>query len=199
MTMRMMAALGLVLMLASCGSVKIPDLSALMPTVRPAMGWDARPEAAEWTARALAAVAVEDARLASLVPADIGTFCPAYPKAALPDRRAFWAGILSAVARYESTWNPKASGGGGRYIGIMQISPKTASYHGCAATSSGALKEGGANLECAVKIMASAVGKDGVVAGSGNRGVGRDWMPLRKADKRAAIAAWTSSQSYCSG
>jgi len=35
------------------------------------------------------------------------------------------------------------------------------------------------------------------VAGKGNRGIGRDWMPLRKASKRAEMADWTRSQSYC--
>jgi hypothetical protein len=35
------------------------------------------------------------------------------------------------------------------------------------------------------------------VVGSGNRGLGRDWAPFRKASKRADIAAWTSAQSYC--
>jgi len=196
--MRAVAILGLMAMLASCA----PTPPATASPGRPVMGWDARPEAAEWTARTLRAVGAEDARLAARVPADIATFCPTYADAPLPQRRAFWAGALSAVARYESSWNPQAAGGGGAYLGIMQISTRTAEQHGCAATSAaglkdGGLKNGGANLECAVQIMAAAVGRDGVVAGPGNRGVGRDWMPLRQEDKRRAIADWTSRQDYC--
>ena len=41
------------------------------------------------------------------------------------------------------------------------------------------------------------VARDGVVAGKGNRGIGRDWMPFRKGGKRAEMAAWVATQSYC--
>ncbi len=110
----------------------------------------------------------------------------------------FWAGLLSKVAKYESSWNPAAAGGGGLYIGLMQISPRTAGNYGCEATSAKALKDGAANLQCAVTILSQQVARDGVVAGQGNRGAGRDWMPFRDRAKRAEIAGWTKSQPYCS-
>ena len=186
------------LVLASCARLPLPDLTALLPQgALPAMRWDHRPEAADWTKRTLAAIARHDDVLAGQVPDDIKTWCPGYADAAVQDRRAFWAGLLSAVAKYESSWNPRASGGGGRYIGVMQISPKSAANYGCAAQSASALKDGAANLECAVEMIAHNVARDGVVAGKGNRGVGRDWMPLRKAAKRDAMAEWTSAQAYC--
>jgi hypothetical protein len=59
------------------------------------------------------------------------------------------------------------------------------------------LKDGEANLQCAVEIMSTQVAKDGLVAGSGNRGIGRDWAPLRSNEKRSAMSAWTSAQPYC--
>lgn len=187
-----------VLSLSACVEVPLPDLGGLMLAKdRPAMAWDHRPEAAQWTAQTLAAVGRHDVELANQVPSDIAKWCPAYAKAPIGQRRAFWVGVLSAAARYESSWNPKASGGGGRYIGVMQISPQSAAQHGCSATTSKTLKDGGANLECAVEIMASQVANDGVVAGKGNRGVGRDWMPFREAEKRNAMASWTRSQTYC--
>jgi hypothetical protein len=186
------------LALSACVPAKLPVVSDVLSSItRPAMRWDHRPEAAEWTARSLAAIQAHDDVLAGAVPADIQNWCPAYESNGLPERRAFWAGLLSAVAKYESSWNPAAAGGGGRYIGIMQISPKSAANHGCAATSAKALKDGGANLECAVEMMAEQVGRDGVVAGKGNRGVGRDWMPLRKGKMRGEMAAWTAAQGYC--
>ena len=163
----------------------------------PAMRWDHRPEARAWTGAALAAVAARDSQLASRVPADIATWCPGYESASLADRRAFWVGLMSAVAKYESSWNPKAAGGKGKYIGLMQISTQTARSAGCSAQSAGALKDGSANLACGVRIFASDVARDGVVAGGGKRGIGRDWMPFRKAAKRADMAAWTSAQPYC--
>jgi hypothetical protein len=196
--LRRLSVLGLFALLSACTPTKRPDLSGWLPGAgAPAMRWDHRPEAAEWTARSLVAVARNDSALAEKFPADIESWCPAYADNSLPERRAFWVGLLSAVAKYESSWNPAASGGGGRYIGVMQISPRSARNYGCTATSAGALKDGAANLECAVQMVAHNVGRDGVVAGKGNRGIGRDWMPFRKGDKRAEMAAWTKSQSYC--
>lgn len=165
----------------------------------PVMRWDHRPEAEIWTTRALASVERHDDDLTELVPADIAAWCPGYVKADETDRRAFWVGILSALAKHESTWNPAASGGGGRWIGLTQIAPGTARAFGCEATSAGALKDGGANLSCAVRIAAVQVGRDGLVAGNGRQGLGRDWAPFRSADKRAEMAAWTRGQSYCQG
>ena len=164
---------------------------------QPAMGWDARPEAANWTASTIAAVAQYDSVLAGAVPGDIAAWCPGYSKASLAERRAFWSGLLSALAKYESSWNPEAAGGGGRYVGLLQISPQTARSNGCAASSAAALKDGSANLACGVKIMARQVAQDNMVAGNGRRGLGRDWGPFNKASKRASMAGWTSKQSYC--
>ena len=169
----------------------------LFPTDLPAMGWDARPEAAAWTSATLAAVARYDSVLAAAVPGDIKAWCPGYAKNGLEERRAFWAGVLSALAKPESGWNPNASGGGGRYIGLLQISPQTARANGCVATSAKGLKDGAANLVCGVQIMARQVGQDGVVAGNGRQGLGRDWGPINKAASRVAIAGWTAKQSYC--
>lgn len=196
----MMVPALLAMSLSACSTLSLPDLSAYLPTgALPATRWDHQPQAAEWTTRSLVAVAARDDVLASRVPGDIETWCPRYETASLAERRAFWVGLLSAVAKYESSWNPRASGGGGRYIGLMQISPKSASNYRCAVTSSSGLKDGGANLECAVKLLAYQVERDGVVAGKGNRGIGRDWMPLRKSAKRAEMASWTRKQAYCAG
>ena len=159
--------------------------------------WDHHPEAGTWTAAAFVAVAEKDEVLAGRVPEDIAAWCPGYAGAPLDDRRAFWVGLMSAVAKSESSFNPAAAGGGGRYVGLMQISPTTAQANGCDATSAGALKDGGENLECAVEVFSRDVARDGVVAGKGNLGVGRQWMPLRKAGKRAEMAEWTASQPYC--
>jgi Transglycosylase SLT domain len=168
-----------------------------MSFVAPPMQWDHHPEGPEWTESTLVAVSTKDQLLSQRIPADIETWCPGYQDASVEERRAFWTGLLSAVAKYESTWNENASGGGGRWIGLMQISPRSAANYGCNATSVGALKDGEANLQCAVEIMSTQVAKDGLVAGGGNRGIGRDWAPLRSSEKRAAMAAWTSQQPYC--
>ncbi len=193
------AALILILV-SGCVGPKLPDLSlvtALMSPSLPAMRWDAREEAAEWTKSTLAVLEAKDALLAATVPADITQWCPGYEEASLADRRAFWAGLLSAIAKYESGWNPDAIGGGGRYVGLMQISQKSARHHGCEADDSAELKDGAANLSCAVTIIAEQVGRDALVAGEGNRGVARDWGPMQSQEKRSEMAAWTASQEYC--
>lgn len=164
---------------------------------QPAMGWDASPASAGWTGSTLSAVARYDSVLAGRVPRDIAQWCPAYAKNGLQDRRAFWVGLLSALAKLESGWNARAAGGGGRYIGLLQISPQTARANGCAAGSAAKLKDGAANLMCGTSIMARQVAQDGVVAGNGRRGLGRDWGPFNKASARAGMAGWTARQSYC--
>lgn len=170
-------------------------VSASLPDVP--TRWDHRPEAQNWTAAAFVAVAEKDQILADRIPSDIEAWCPGYNDATLNERRAFWVGLMSAVAKKESSHNPAASGAGGRYIGLMQISPTTARGNGCDATSAKALKDGRENLSCAVEVFSRDVARDGVVAGQGNRGVGRQWGPFRKSSARAEMAAWTAKQPYC--
>lgn len=164
------------------------------PTV---MRWDHRPEAEEWTEASLAALQSHGATLPQIVPADIEAFCPGYEDASLDERRLFWTGLLSALAKHESTWRPEAAGGGGRWIGLLQIAPGTAEAYGCKAQSASALKNGAANLACGIRIMAQTVARDGVVGSNGQGGVAADWGPFTERSKRQEMAAWTQSQPYC--
>ena len=183
------------LLLGGCVEGILPDLTKTNMPV--AMGWDRSPQGAGWTGATLAMVARYDSVLAGAVPGDIKAWCPGYAKNGLAERRAFWAGLLSALAKMESGWNPAAAGGGGRYIGLLQISPQTARANGCEARSAATLKDGAANLACGVRIMARQVGQDRVVAGNGRRGLGRDWGPFNKPSARAGMVGSTSRQSYC--
>lgn len=166
------------------------------PDESPAARWDHRPEATDWTQATLSAISTKGTSLTSTPLADIETFCPGYAGAGAADRRAFWVGMFSALAKHESTWNPKAAGAGGKYRGLLQISPATARAYGCDAS---ALYDGEANLSCAVNIASRQVARTGVVAGGpGNwGGLAADWGPMRVASKRAEIAAWTRVQDYC--
>jgi hypothetical protein len=134
--------------------------------------------------------------LAQTVPRDVAEWCPAYPKASLEDRRAFWVGFLSALAKHESTYRPAAVGGGGRWYGLLQILPATARGYGCKAQTGEALKNGAANLSCALRIMTRTVRRDGVIARD-MRGVAADWGPFHSAEKRRDMANWLRRQSYC--
>ena len=163
----------------------------------PAMPWDARPEAAVWTEATLLAVQSQDSVLAARVPADIDLWCPGYAKGSNADRQAFWAALIALTAKPESGFNPAAVGPGG-YYGLMQISPRTAANAGCAVSTKAELKDGENNLFCAVQILSGKVAADGAAVGAkGNRGIGRDWMPWRKAAMRSSSAKWLKQQAYC--
>ena len=192
------AAAAAVTLLAGCDGIADRATRAMTPPV-PVTQWDHRPEARDWTISTMGAIANHGSALIETPLADIDNFCPGYATASDTQRQAFWVGLFSGLARYESTWNPRAAGAGGRYRGLLQILPQTARYRGCEINGAGELYDGARNLSCAVRIAAAAVERDGVVAGSpGNwGGVAADWPPLRNAAKRAHIAEFTRSQSYC--
>ncbi len=191
---RLQAGLAALLLLTGCAAVDDnPDEMSFMGALPP-MAWDHRPEAAVWTGSALAAMENHGTGLISTVPSDVETWCPAYAESGAGDRAAFWVGLLSTLAEHESTWNPRAVGGGGRWFGLVQIAPATARGYGCQATSGEALKDGEANLSCAIRIANSQVQSRGSIS----RGM-LDWGPFHSGSKRSEMRAFTRSQPYCTG
>ena len=189
----------MLLLLGGCASEMTAEVSRSKTAEMPAMRWDHRPEASSWTAATLAAVQDHGVALVQTVPEGIEEFCPDYANSSTRERAAFWAGLLSALSKHESTWRPEASGGGGKWIGLTQIDPRTARGYGCDAQTVAELKDGSDNLSCAIRIAAVQVSKDNVLIAEDGawRGVARDWAPFRSASKRADMANWTSQQSYC--
>ena len=189
---------GALIALPIAGCATTQTTTATQANTLPAMRWDFRPEGKTWTQQTLAAVSRNDTDLTRLIPADIDTWCPGYRSASVDERRAFWTAMLSALAKHESTWNPKAAGGGGKWIGLVQIAPRTAQAYDCEAKTAAELKNGSANLACAVNIASTQVARDNMVAGpQGRNGMGRDWAPFRSSAKRVEMANWTRSQAYC--
>ncbi len=164
-----------------------------IPTAR----WDHREESDEWSRAAIAALKDHGEDLVEETPRDIGAWCPGYATADDVQRRAFWVGFLSALAKFESTWKPQAVGGGGQWYGLLQILPATAREYGCRARTGNALLDGASNLSCAIRIMADTVPRDGAISGDGSEGVSADWGPLKSPAKRADMRAWLLSQDYC--
>ncbi len=183
-------------LLAACSAPAPQAATPTLDEIPAAMRWDQSAQSDGWTAATFTALETHGNPLLSLVPDDIATWCPAYPDADQDQRAAFWAGMLSTLAKHESTWNPNAVGGGGRWFGLVQIAPATARGYGCDAGSGAALQDGAANLSCAVRIAAVTVPRDGVVA-AGGRGLAADWSPFQSAAKREDMQAWISTQSYC--
>ncbi len=189
------------LALSACAGVETtrnatPRLHAPADASAYSMRWDHRPEADAWTETAFMALESYGATLPNMVPRDIETWCPGYVTASQDDREAFWVGLISTLAKHESTWNPAAVGGGGKWFGLVQIAPGTARSYGCSAKSGSALKNGADNVSCAIRIMARTVPRDGVVS-QGMRGVAADWGPFHSSSKRADMIAWTRSQPFC--
>jgi len=196
---RKWAAISAVVVLAGCSGGAPETVERATFGTLPVMRWDtvrAPEQAARWTRATLAALDAHGQALSDLVPEDIEAWCPAYPDAPKSQRDAFWAGMLSSLAKHESTWNPQAVGGGGKWFGLVQIAPATARGYGCAATTGDALKDGSANLSCAIRIAAHTVPRDGVVA-AGGRGFAADWGPFHSSAKREDIRTWVRSQPYC--
>lgn len=158
--------------------------------------WDHRSEASEWNDAMMQALMTHGAPMLALDPRDADEFCPAYSEASEEGRAAFWVAFFSGLARFESTWNPQAAGAGGRYQGLLQISPATARHHGCDLSAPNGLYDGATNLSCATRIATAAVLRDGVVA-SGRGGVAADWPPMRDSAKRAEVARFTRALPVC--
>ncbi len=180
-------------LLSACSLIaKEPDAEV----TRPAMRWDHINGSAAWTDAALAALNSHGAPLLDMVPKDSAAWCPAYPDNGPDQRAAFWAGLLSTLAKHESTYNPRAVGGGGKWYGLVQILPSTARGYNCAAKTGEALKDGAANMSCAIRIMTHTVVRDGVIS-AGGKGIAADWGPFHLARKKADMQAWISQQNYC--
>lgn len=175
----------------------------IRPPVRPAFlpeaRWDFRRDGELWTRAAMAAISSHGGGLVEVVPRDISTWCPGYSRNAPTLRKAFWVGMMSALAKHESTWNPRAVGGGDLWYGLLQIYPDTARRYGCRARTGEALMNPADNLSCAVRIMAVTVRRDQAIAvrDSRWRGVAADWGPMTNPGKIAEMAAWTREQDYC--
>ncbi|MDX8351335.1 transglycosylase SLT domain-containing protein [Cognatiyoonia sp. IB215182] len=179
------------------------DAPVMRPIARtsylPRARWDFQEGGHLWTRAAMSAIATHAEVLTTIVPHDIETWCPAYESAPAGQRRAFWVGMMSALSKHESTYNPRAVGGGDLWYGLLQIYPDTARRYGCRAQSGAELTNAADNLSCAARIMAVTVERDQAVAVHDGRwrGVAADWGPMTNSAKVREMAAWTRAQSYC--
>ncbi len=165
----------------------------------PRARWETRAKGVLWTRVVMSAVTTHGAALLEVVPKDIDAWCPAYSENGPDDRAAFWAGFVSTLARYESTFDPRAVGGGNRWFGLMQIYPPTAAFRDCRVQSGSGLRHGSDNLNCAVRIMAITVPRDQAISVKDTRwrGVAADWGPMRTDWMRRDMQRYTRRQVYC--
>ncbi|ETX15617.1 lytic transglycosylase [Roseivivax halodurans JCM 10272] len=163
-----------------------------LPTAR----WGGSARGTMWTRAMVNSLRGPAAPLTDIVPRDIDEWCPGYVQNDRRMREAFWVGLVSALAKHESTYRPTVVGGGGRWHGLLQILPSTARLYGCQAQSGDALKSGAANLSCGLRIMARTVSRDGVVS-RGMRGVAADWGPFHSSAKREDMMNYTRTKAFC--
>ncbi len=162
-----------------------------------------------WTQVTESAVAATS--LSDQLPEDIQTFCPRYPTLGPDFRVMFWAGLLSAMAKFESNFNPETvfmeelrDGNGDRVIsrGLLQLSVESAKQrrYGCKIVTAKDLHDPAVNLSCAARILATWVEADGAVASVNGETTGgaRYWSVLRASSRNLEeIGAITRKFSFC--
>lgn len=156
-----------------------------------------------------------DHPLAASTPADIGNFCPAYPRLAADDRALVWRTMLAAMARPESNFQaaePYWEVGQRQYsIGLLQLSLADEAGYRCGLRTEVDLTRPEVNLSCGTRIMTRLIARDGRVGGDPAHlalGGARYWSTLRErqttppgappADARDEIIASVRALPFCS-
>jgi hypothetical protein len=144
------------------------------------------------------------------VPEDATTFCPKYTKLSSSQRKEFWAFLISAMTKYESSFKPETQykeafkdSKGNNVIsrGLLQISIESANGYGCGFKTVSELHDPYANLSCGIRILNRWMSRDKRIAGKvdgGWRGGARYWSVLRSTNKPySSIVAMTRKMSIC--
>lgn len=179
------------------------------PPERVIARWDNLSNGAAWTGFAMEALDRFGGALVSSVPSDIESYCPAYPSMPPARRKAFWVGLMSALTKWESSYDPDtkfvepdvvdAQGRNVTSRGLLQISIESGRGYGCTIENEQQLHDPKVNLTCAVRILNRLVPRAGVVASNSApwKGAAAYWSPFRRADRRADMRNWTKSLQIC--
>lgn len=149
-----------------------------------------------WTRETIAMMKTNGRPLLATVPRDYEWFCPNYPNLNEEERAIFWTRLLSVMSELESSFNPLRTYHSKRVewglfsTGLMMLSLPSSkqSRFGCdMIKTQDDLFEWRKNLGCSIKIMASYVSEDQVIAShsrtdeDGGRwmGLARYWEPYR--------------------
>jgi hypothetical protein len=132
--------------------------------------WDGRPIAVNWTYWLhQSLIGPQGAPLLAANPSDATNFCPNFANLNPFGREQFWITFISAMARRESNFDPKA-----RYdepglaedsIGIMQLSLSDGRIYGCAFATERDIEDPARNLDCSVRILGRLIANAGRIGG----------------------------------
>lgn len=161
-------------------AILFPLCAAAAPAPAPAQGpadWSAIPGTDTWTAATAAEVASHLQALERA--ADKDSFCPGYDQAPAERRVTCWVRLISAVARYESGFDPANSyqeASGNYSVGLLQLSTGECDN----AETLELLKDPVLNLVCGTRRMAALIARDGYITSPDNvHGAAAYWSVLR--------------------
>jgi hypothetical protein len=147
-------------------------------------------------------------------PRDIEDYCPNWKNLDLENRRAFLTVFITAIAKWESNFNPQdfykegRNDSTGRPVisrGLLQLSVQSARSYGCDVDEV-TLHDPRLNLSCGVSILNKWVQLDNYLGSSvplgngqlGHYGGGRYWSVLRNAHlSRGRIITYLKTQNLC--
>lgn len=170
-----------------------------------ALSWDDSSERAAWSRALVEAIR---SRKSELDAGNPDAFIPGYSALSAEGQIKFWAELVVAIAKYESTWNTHA-----HFkeppplnvisVGLLQIAyedQKEYHFDPPLDRNANALEDAATNLRCGVAILAQLVSHDGaIVGGNGDhsRGAARYWAVLRsgKSHHLEAIKALTKKNA----
>lgn len=139
--------------------------------------WDRKSDGAEWSREVL-----EEVRSRSEIfdsAKDINDFCPSYAVASSFQKESCWLRIVSAMARYESSFRPRATyieSSGATSVGLLMMNPE----HCPGANTLEQQQSASANIRCALARMSLLIKRDGYISGPAEaKGAAAYWSVLR--------------------
>lgn len=173
--------------------------------------WESKSEGANWTAHVMNKLDTLGVDMLDIVPADYATFCPSFKKFTYTQRKEFFTYLISAMAKYESGFDPTQfykegfnDSNGNPVIsrGLLQMSIESANAYGCGFRDAQQLHDPYLNLNCGIRILNRWIGeRDLRLAGKINdgwKGGARYWSVLRTTSgSYPKIVAMTNATSLC--
>lgn len=167
----------------------------------------------EFTLMTVEGLKSEGQALVDGAPEDAESFCLGYRSFDMNGRLAFWVGLISAIAKFESDFKPEltfkekfSDSKGAKVVsrGLLQLSFESAQDWGCKIEQPDDLHDPRRNLLCGIRILNQLIESVSVISGretSGDEskwlGGARYWSVLREGRRLDEIKAAMSTLEVC--